>query len=82
MAVFVGLSYVINTLSYKYKPIAIALQGAPLTFVHNGEIKFSNWQTRYRDSTSHLRRYTFPGRLGLCKAAPYAVDMRMSEGMN
>jgi len=45
MSVFVGLSYVVNTLSYRYKTIAMALQGAPLILVHNGEIKwdyFSN----------------------------------------
>ncbi|PZM83990.1 MAG: hypothetical protein DKT66_04940 [Candidatus Melainabacteria bacterium] len=44
MSVFVGMSYIVNTLSYKFKPVAKALQGAPLVLVHNGEIKWENME--------------------------------------
>jgi uncharacterized membrane protein YcaP (DUF421 family) len=44
MSVFVGMSYVVNSLSYKFKPIAKTLQGAPLVLVHNGEIKWDNME--------------------------------------
>lgn len=44
MSVFVGMSYLVNTLSYRFKPVAKALQGAPLVLVHNGEIKWDNME--------------------------------------
>lgn len=44
MSVFVGMSYIVNSLSYRFKPMAKALQGAPLVLVHNGEIKWENME--------------------------------------
>jgi uncharacterized membrane protein YcaP (DUF421 family) len=42
VATFVSIGWLVNTLIYKYKPIARVLDGAPLVLVHNGEVKWEN----------------------------------------
>jgi len=42
VATFVGVGWMVNALIYKYKPLAKALEGAPLVLVHNGDVKWDN----------------------------------------
>lgn len=42
MGTFVGMSYMVNVLSHRFKPVARALDGVPTILVHNGEIKWDN----------------------------------------
>ncbi len=42
MGTFVCLTFAVNSLAYRFKPVARALDGAPIVLVHNGEIKWEN----------------------------------------
>ncbi|MBA3856936.1 MAG: hypothetical protein C0507_08530 [Cyanobacteria bacterium PR.3.49] len=42
VATFVAIGWLVNIVAYRYKPVARALDGAPLVLVHNGEVKWDN----------------------------------------